>query len=180
MSFFSFAIDVRRCPDPAKAFEALSRSLFFDQHILPIAGELALSGGGLAVSCTPPVIHNAAGCRRWMDWLRRVTDVGTFEKLAEECKGVSSKTFASVSEQEKPRSGDSELDLIDIERSQIEDLAGMRAKPHLLPYRRYIYIGGTAIGDDVKAGAKEVSRLCRLTRRAGVESEMTERSRDRS
>ena len=37
------------------------------------------------------------------------------------------------------------LDLVDIETSQIEDLTAMRMRPHLLPYRRYIYIGDVSL-----------------------------------
>lgn len=33
------------------------------------------------------------------------------------------------------------MDLIDIEKSQLEDLVNMRLRNDLVPYRRFVYIG---------------------------------------
>lgn len=120
-----------------KAFEALSKSLFLDENLLRLSGSLGPSGGGLAVSCAPPVVHDTEGCHRWMEWLRKVSDERVYEGLTGLCFGVQPRDFAGPVAESKPR----ELELVDIERSQMEELVSMRAKPHLLPYRRYLYIG---------------------------------------
>mgnify|MGYP006876497481 CR=1 FL=1 len=110
------------------------------------------------MSCAPPVIHNADGCRKWMEWLRRVTEEKSFNKLVDHCIGVTSRDFSA-----RTASGvtgkATDLELIDLERAQIEDMIAMRARPHLLPYRRYIYIGGTSLAEDVGAQIREVRRF---------------------
>jgi hypothetical protein len=124
-----------------KAFEALSKSLFLDENLLRLSGSLAPSGGGLAVSCSPPSIHDSDGCQRWMAWLRKVADEWVYENLADLCFGVRPHDFTLPMGESKPR----ELDLVDIEQSQLNDLVAMRTRPHLLPYRRYLYIGEVSL-----------------------------------
>lgn len=43
-----------------------------------------------------------------------------------------------------------DLNLVDIETKQMEDLTAMRMRPHLLPYRRFIYIGEVSFASDKK------------------------------
>ena len=136
-----------RCPDPTKTFEALSRALFVDQQLLDISGSAASSGGGLAVSCAPPSIHLTDACAAWTAWVHSTFAQQDFQSLVDVCAGVRPGSFekrslaaqgdSTVDVKNPPRP----LELSDIEMSQIEDLTAMRMLPHLLPYRRYIYIG---------------------------------------
>jgi hypothetical protein len=61
-----------------------------------------------------------------------------------------------------------ELELVDIEKKQLEDLTNMRKSPHLLPYRRFIYVGEVSLQKDKKEkyGAG-VSPTCRISRDLG-------------
>lgn len=145
----------RRCPDSTKAFECLTRSLFLDEHMLRFSGSAATSGGGLAVSTCPPSVHLSAECTTWLAWLKRVTEQRDFSQLVEVCRGVRVGDPKSLDDkmqtidEEKKKSfvpGTSsayhtDLELIDIEKSQIEDLVAMRMRNELLPYRRYLFVG---------------------------------------
>ena len=82
-----------------------------------------------------------------MEWLRKVTDERKFESLAGLCFGVQPRDFARPAGSTKSR----ELDLIDIEQTQMEDLSAMRGRPHLLPYRRYLYIGEVSLDPKTKS-----------------------------
>lgn len=75
----------------------------------------------------------------WTAWLRKVCEAPDFQSLVELSLGVRSDTFVTTSAPDRPPS--SMLDQIDIETAQIKDLTAMRMRPHLLPYRRYMYIG---------------------------------------
>lgn len=152
--------DHRRCPNPTKAFDALSRSLFLDQHLLRLSGSASAAGGGLAVSCAPPGIHQVEACTKWMDWLRKIDETSDYDKLIDLCLGVAPADFFSLDEVgvEKKESIRKELELVDIERAQLEDLIAMRSRPHLLPYRRYIHIGELSLDQNArKQYAAEVS-----------------------
>ena len=139
----------RRCPDPTKAFEALTKALFLDQHLLQFSGSAASSGGGLAVSCAPPSIHLADACLRWSEWLRSAFSQSDFQSLVDLCVGIRAGTFetrakASIGDI-KPEATTSPLELVDIEAAQIEDLTEMRMRPDLVPYRRFLYIGEVSL-----------------------------------
>lgn len=155
-SFASIQLTIRRCPDPTKAFDALSRSLFLDQHLLRLSGSASAAGGGLAVSCAPPSVHQNEACHRWMSWLKKVHEQKDYDALVDLCVGVTPREFArrdsqgendvkEVKNGEGSSSTRNELELVDIERDQMEDLIAMRSRPHLMPYRRYIYIGEVSL-----------------------------------
>ena len=135
-----------------KAFEALSKSLFLDENLLRLSGSYAPAGGGLAVSCAPPNIHDFDGCHRWMDWLRKVADERSYDNLTGLCFGVQPRDFTRPMGESKPL----ELDLVDIEQSQLDDLVAMRMRPHLLPYRRYLYIGEVSLDSKSKSKFENV------------------------
>ena len=138
--FQSSVGEMTRCPDPTAAFEAFTKTLFTDEHLLDLSGESAASGGGLSVSCAPPSIHHQDACVKWMEWLRKVAGQKDIQDLANLCEGISSNTFI-IPEQKFP----TDQDLVDVEQAQLEDLTAMRMRPHLLPYRRYIYIGEVSL-----------------------------------
>jgi hypothetical protein len=102
-----------------------------------------------------------------MDWLQKVQAVGNYEALVELCAGVNARHFI-----DQPKVGDEAkksdvatseptrrpLDLVDIEREQLADMVGMRMRPHLMPYRRYIYIGEVSLDHAARQRfAQEVS-----------------------
>lgn len=73
-------------------------------------------------------------------------DESYFNTLVDLCRGIRPGSFASLPSTSSETKDDkktipTELELVDIERSQIEDLVAMRMRPDLLPYRRYIYVG---------------------------------------
>ena len=120
----------RRCPDPNAAYDALTSALLsFDG-----------SGSGLAVSVAPPTSQLPQACTAWLDWLHIVTSSNTFEGIFTSCRGVRSGTYDF-----EPKTENQSLDLMDIEQEQIEDLTMMRAQPHVLPYRRYLYVGEVSL-----------------------------------
>lgn len=141
-----------RCPDPTRAFETLCRALYLDQHLLQFSGSAALSGGRLAVSCAPPSLHLTSACGAWMDWLHRASSQQDFQSLVDICSGVRPESFENraldaVLADSKPdlKQPSLPLDLVDVEASQLRDLTAMRMQPHLLPYRRYIYVGEVSL-----------------------------------
>ncbi|ORX39150.1 hypothetical protein BD324DRAFT_313400 [Kockovaella imperatae] len=141
-----------RCRDPAAAFDALTTALFLDEAVLRMSGSLADSGGGLAVSCAPPCIHDTQGCLAWHSWLVKLSAQSTLDEIAAICQGISTQTF--VTNPTAPAST-SKLNLVDIEQAQLADLTAMRMRPHLLPYRRYLYVGEASLSraDKEKLGA---------------------------
>ena len=113
-----------------------------------MSGSAASAGGGLVISCAPPSVHQTDGCVKWLSWLRTVTEQNSFSDLLDVCKGVRPGDFVNEEvvggmggADEMGKKKVRELELVDIETSQIEDLKAMRMRPHLLPYRRYMYVG---------------------------------------
>ena len=139
----------------------------FDEAVLKISGSHADSGGDLAVSCAPPCIHDEEGCAAWQGWLGKVRRQTDFEGIVSACEGVSTSTFKTDAEDRKMASY---LDLVDVEQGQLEDLSVMRARPHLLPYRRYLYVGEVSLprAERERLGAT-VSPLSRLSSVANSE-----------
>ena len=148
----------RKCPDSTNAFAALTRSLFLDEHLLRFSGSTAFSGGGLAISTCPPSVHQDEACISWLAWLKLVSDQRDFDRLVDVCRGVRPgdwESFASAVKhnltsegEDKPGMGVRQMgpmDLIDLEKSQIQDLVHMRTRNELLPYRRYLYVGETSL-----------------------------------
>ncbi len=157
-------IKYRRCPNPGKAMSTLTNSLFLDHNLLALSGSKASSGGGLAVSICPPPIHLGQACVSWISWLQSMIDAQTFSTLVQRSQGIRADTFekedvsrfpfsTEVDKETKPLNAirgprDDDLTLEDIEIWQLEDLARMRARPHVLPYRRYIHIGEMALSEE--------------------------------
>lgn len=114
-----------RCPEPSKAYDAFLAALAF-------AGD----SGGLAVSCAPPSPSMTRTCALWTAWVQRTSRCTDLEGILATCKGVRS---GSSTYRAQAPSG--QLELIDVETEQIEDLTAMRAQPHTVPFRRYLYVG---------------------------------------
>jgi len=133
--------DNRRCPEPHKALDALVNSLPFDEELARLSDSDATTTGGLVVSCCPPVIHDNAGCEKWITWLRKSSSCSAYPELVETCREVSSTGFSTSGDD----LGTHDMALIDVETAQLDDLARMRSRPHLLPYRRYILVGEVSL-----------------------------------
>ena len=149
-----------RCPDPTRAFEELCQSLF-DRELIALSDSPACLIGGLSVTCAPPSMQLRQACLAWVDWHSRIHEQNNFESLLAACSGIRRNTFErnEVANASGAAAGETDgqdlkttikpnpLDLIDVEMSQLEDLAAMRMLPHLVPYRRYIYIGETSLDE---------------------------------
>lgn len=146
----------RRCPDPSLAYQTFTQSLFFDNQLLRLSGSPAAAGGGLAVSTCPPHLSHGDKCARWMDWLQRISNEKDYTALISLCND-----YAAYMSGKKGKMGmglgmdidlpqEQDLELLDIERKQIEDLTAMHKTPHLLPYRQYIYIGEVSLSKESK------------------------------
>lgn len=163
-----------RCPDSAKAFSTLSSALFMDDDLHQMAG----SGGGLAVTYCPPQLPQRNACTKWLDWLRAVYECTEYEPLVELCKQARAAQLetrrGSIPGSRTPLPGGNStpvpgarspkmdaplppLDLIDVEKNGIRDLMAMRQRPHIVPYRRYIYIGPVSNANVKKESDKFVS-----------------------
>lgn len=142
---------LRRCPQPTRAYQTFTKSLFLDRHLLALSRSKASAGGGLAVSVCPPHYADTDACARWLEWLARTTDETEYQALANLCLDYTNPAPANKGgmnmdiDLEIP-----ELDLVDIETKQMVDLTAMRMRPHLLPYRRYIHIGEVSFGAEKK------------------------------
>jgi hypothetical protein len=143
-----------RCPQPIAAYEAVCSSLFLDEDLLELSGDLVTEGGGLAVSCAPPVIHDTRGCATWIDWLHATYEQRTFEGLVELCRGIRPEHFACHN---KFDGTSTPLTQIDVEIAQGSDMMGMRLRPEIVPYRRYIYIGPVSMKSDQQNKAVSLS-----------------------
>jgi hypothetical protein len=144
----------RRCPDPSLAYQTFTQCLFFDNHLLGLSGSPAAAGGGLAVSTCPPLLSHGDKCARWLEWLQAVTSERDYSALVNHChdhaafiSGRKGKMGMGMDIDPPP---EPELELVDIERKQIEDLTAMHKRPHLLPYRRYIYVGEVSLSKEQK------------------------------
>lgn len=145
------SLTVRRCPRPTEAYQAFSKSLVVDDHLLKLSGSKACSGGGLAVTTCPPLNSEIDDCATWLDWLSRTVDQKEYKALVKLCFDYSAKRRDLPVPQKGEMDMDLDepeldLDLVDIETKQIEDLTNLRMRPHIVPYRRYIYIGEVSLG----------------------------------
>jgi len=139
-------LKTRRCPNPTQAYQTFTQSLFLDQHLLQLSGSAAGAGGGLAISTCPPPTSRTERCARWLDWLQQVSTSTDYHTLVKLCHNfVVSRGGGKAVEMDEM-----DLELVDIEKKQIEDLTNMRKSPHLLPYRRYIYIGEVSLQKEKK------------------------------
>jgi hypothetical protein len=85
-------------------------------------------------------------CARWLDWFQQVSTSTDYHTLVKLCHDfVVSRGGGKAVEMDGM-----DLELVDIEKKQIEDLTNMRKSPHLLPYRRYIYIGEVSLQKEKK------------------------------
>jgi hypothetical protein len=142
----SETLTLRRCPNPTQAYQTFTQSLFLDQHLLQLSGSAAGAGGGLAISTCPPAMSRTERCARWLDWLQQVSTSTDYHTLVKLCHDfVVSRGGGKAVEMDEM-----DLELVDIEKKQIEDLTNMRKSPHLLPYRRYIYIGEVSLQKEKK------------------------------
>lgn len=102
----------------------------------------------------PPSPHLPLACMRWMEWLQGINDENDFRGLVDKCQGIrpgqferEAKISPGVKDDKKAAVEpgqvveEEELLQVDLEQAQLEDLAAMRSRPDLLPYRRYLYIG---------------------------------------
>lgn len=137
----------RRCPNPTQAYQTFTQSLFLDQHLLHLSGSAAGAGGGLAISTCPPLLSHSDRCARWLDWLQQVSTTTDYHNLVNLCHEYVQTRGGSIKAVE---TNEMDLELVDIEKKQIEDLTDMRKSPHLLPYRRYIYIGEVSLQREKK------------------------------
>jgi hypothetical protein len=81
-----------------------------------------------------------------MSWLRSVSEQKDFQGLVKACSGVKSTTFeADGGHGEGKSKVPFDLELVDIEIDQVNDLTAMRARPHVVPYRRFIYVGEVSL-----------------------------------
>ncbi|KAK4684315.1 hypothetical protein P7C73_g5870, partial [Tremellales sp. Uapishka_1] len=140
--------DSLHCPDPTNAYSALVNSLNINRAITEMSGNAASSEGGLAVTCCPPYSLQQEACTRWITWMNSLSMANDFQSLLRKAQTTSTETFtqghaggADVMDIDPPTS----LDLGDVERAQMKDMTAMRMRPHLLPYRRYLYVGRTSL-----------------------------------
>lgn len=134
-----------RCPQSSMAFAALTSALFMDDQIMQLAGALQDDMGGLAVSYCPPHLAQREQCAKWIDWLRRVFQCDDYEALLKLCsEGYKAQAQAKQHRGSGSGSGPSQpapLNLLDVEMNIVGDLVDMRQRPHIVPYRRFIYVG---------------------------------------
>jgi hypothetical protein len=100
-----------------------------------------------------------------MEWLQRISTERDYHTLVNLCHNYAAflsgkkSLRADVDVNAPPQ--EVTLELVDIERRQIEDLTAMRKRPHLIPYRRYIYIGEVSMTkeqrDAIGAGVSTLS-----------------------
>jgi hypothetical protein len=83
-----------------------------------------------------------------MEWLQQVSTTTDYQNLVNLCHDYVRSRGGSVDKMVELY--DADLELVDIEKKQIEDLTNMRKSPHLLPYRRYIYIGEVSVQKEKK------------------------------
>lgn len=128
-----------RCPNPSVAFETFVSSLFTEDKVRKLAGTLPPDAGGLAVSHAPPSLPRKGDCNKWLSWLRKVFESSNYEELVPLCKEAHTAQQAMM----YPNLGENDaMRLSTVEEIGLRDLIAMRERPDLLPYRRYIYVGG--------------------------------------
>lgn len=121
----------RKSPNPVASFAALTSSLFFDDNLLRLAGTMSAQTSGLAVSCAPPDLPQRAKCTLWVDWLGKVFNTTEYEPLVELCREWANHTGAPGADST----------VAEVDETSWNDLVVMRTIPHIVPYRRCIYIG---------------------------------------
>ncbi|BEI93027.1 uncharacterized protein CcaverHIS019_0506550 [Cutaneotrichosporon cavernicola] len=124
-------IEKKKSPDPARSFVALTQALSLDDNQRRIAGEMSTETSSLVVSAAPPMLVLRQPCELWIDWLGKIfecTDYATLLKLCRQWARVCNHA-------------ESGLALLDTEKISIADLIKMRNLPHIVPYRRCIYVG---------------------------------------
>jgi hypothetical protein len=139
-------LTIRRCPNTTQSYQTFTQSLFLDEHLLHLSGSAAGAGGGLAISTCPPPMSRTERCARWLDWLQQVSTSTDYHTLVKLCHDF----VVSRGGDKAVEMDEMDLELVDIEKKQIEDLTNMRKSPHLLPYRRYIYIGEVSLQKEKK------------------------------
>lgn len=133
-----------RCPDAAKVFAALVAELYFDHNVRRLSGD----GSCLTVAAAPPQLQKREKCAEWLDWLRRIWQCNEWADLVKVCRKRHPGPRSPMSPSDNTQD---ELILGDIERYGLEDLAAMRVRPHIVPYRRYLYIGQMSLHAQEKA-----------------------------
>jgi len=140
----------RRCPNPTLAYQTFTQSLFLDQNLLNLSGSPAGAGGGLAVSTCPPLMSHSERCARWLEWLQQSSTATDYQTLVDLCHDYVRARGPGTGTSKTGMENELDLELVDIEKKQLEDLTNMRKSPHLLPYRRYIFIGEVSLPKDKK------------------------------
>lgn len=130
--------DKRRCLNPSVAYETFASSLFTEDKVRQLAGDLPADSGGLAVTYAPPSMPRKRDCDNWLSWLRKVFNCSNYEELLPLCREGHEAQQAQLF----PNSVDGDvMKLSTVEETGLRDLIAMRERPDLLPYRRYLYVG---------------------------------------
>ncbi|WOO85008.1 uncharacterized protein LOC62_06G008513 [Vanrija pseudolonga] len=146
----------QRCPDKSATVAVLSELLFANEDLDGLAGDRPTDSGGLAVSMTPPDLEWRRACATWIDWRERVKQCTSFDALIELCKSVVGEGGRLLrSGGASPTKTIAPLDALSVDEGNIRDLMDMRSRPEIVPYRRFMYIGGWA----PKLDEKHVNRV---------------------
>jgi hypothetical protein len=117
--------------DPVGAFAALTQALFLDDNQRRIAGEMSTETGGIVVSAAPPMLALRQPCEQWVDWLGKVFTCTDHAALLSLCRQWA-RTWSLP---------EKELEIEQAEKVSMDDFIKMRNLPHIVPYRRCIYVG---------------------------------------
>ncbi|KLT45233.1 hypothetical protein CC85DRAFT_290426 [Cutaneotrichosporon oleaginosum] len=131
------AIEQNKALDPNSAFAALTRALFLDDNNRRIAGEISSDTGGIVVSAAPPLLALKQPCEKWVKWLDDIFACTEHAPLLDLCRQWA-RTWGHR------QTG---LTIEEVEKISIGDMIKMRTLPHVVPYRRCIYVG--SINDDL-------------------------------
>lgn len=125
------AIQQKKSLDPAAAFAALTQALFLDDNHRRTAGEMSSEASGIVVSAAPPMLALREPCMQWVDWLGKVFQCTDHAMLLKLCRQWA-RTWGFA---------ESGLAIEQVEKISMSDCIKMRNLPHIVPYRRYIYVG---------------------------------------
>ena len=89
-------------------------------------------------------------CARWLEWLQQSSTATDYQTLVDLCHDYVRARGPGTGTSKTGMDNELDLELVDIEKKQLEDLTNMRKSPHLLPYRRYIFIGEVSLPKDKK------------------------------
>lgn len=128
-----------RCPHPDQAKLILTQELGITED-QPRSGRERIN---LVVACAPPLLQQQKKCADWSRWLRDVRSSTRFKDVAKKCHKYLQHSRPDLVSKDKK--DDLELSLSDVERLGVQDLSQMRIRPHVLPYRRYVYVGPTTL-----------------------------------